>query len=79
MKKKKKNRMKKKSICDYVVERAVSYYCSYSATAATPTASSSTVYPSSVLPMVPLAPSLNIGPNVCPASLLILATGVSLV
>src|SRR3712207_7588860 len=44
--------------------------------------SSSTVSPSSpssVLVRVPLAPSLSIGPNVSPASVLILATGTSLV
>src|SRR5215217_1986119 len=55
----------------------------YSATSAPPTASSSVVSPSpppsSVLVRVPLAPSLSIGPNVCPPSSLILATGVLLV
>src|SRR5919106_4758740 len=57
-------------------------FSSYSATSAPPTASSSTVSPSSpssALVRVPFVASLNIGPNVSPPSVLILATGVSLV
>src|ERR671915_336972 len=49
--------------------------------AASSTASStpSSPPPSSVVLMVPFAASLSIGPNVSPASVLILATGMSLV
>src|SRR5918992_5977543 len=53
------------------------------AAAASSTASSSSTPssppPSSVVLMVPFAASLSIGPNVSPASVLILATGMSLV
>src|SRR5688572_24822616 len=56
------------------------YYC-YSATSAPPTASSSTPSSSSSssssTPIVPLAPSLNVGPNVSPPLALTLITGVS--
>jgi hypothetical protein len=50
-----------------------------SSSPSSPSAAAASAPSSSVTPMVPLAASIIIGPNVSPASVLILATGVSLV